>query len=486
MSYKYFAIGVICLLISVWSCRRDDYYEGDDVDIAFSVDTLRIDTVFTTLGSATRWLKVYNKKDQPILVDVKLRQEKNAFFRINADGAKGPFVENLEIAGGDSIYIFVEVTVDPDQPLSISPFILEDQIDIDANGKIFTAHLEAWGQNANYITPPEGKGKRFLYSCDFGQRIWDDPKPYVIYGILFVDSCTLVLPAGTKIHVHGGIVRDSSTIYNDGLLVFLKDGRIETLGTPESPVIIQGDRLEEEYADVKSQWVGMLFWHESHQNKLNHTIIKNSIVGIRADSLAEVSLYGCQISNTGGPAIIGRHASIYGANCLFYGNASYGLQLTYGGKYRFDYCSVANYEGQNEALILTDFYCSDPLCTKGAFINRMDASFTNCIFTGNDRDEVGLIHVSENPSDFNYAFDHCSFRVDELLDAKNFPNFFDNCTECINLKSNDKLFLDQRKDDYRLDTMSVVLSKAKQLSGVTDDILGKIRKSVPDQGCYEF
>ncbi|MBK6497898.1 MAG: hypothetical protein IPG00_06905 [Saprospiraceae bacterium] len=320
MSYKYFAIGIICLLVSIVSCRRDDYYEGNDVELAFSVDTLRIDTVFTTLGSATRWFKVYNKKDQPILVDIKLRQEKNAFFRINADGVKGPLVENLEIAGGDSIYIFVEVTVDPDQPLSLSPFILEDQIDIDANGKIFTAHLEAWGQNANYITPPEGKGKRFLYSCDFGQRIWDDPKPYVIYGILFVDSCTLVLPAGTKIHVHGGIVRDSTTLYNDGLLVFLKDGRIETLGTPESPVIIQGDRLEEEYADVKSQWVGMLFWHESRQNKLNHTIIKNSIVGIRADSLADVSLYGCQISNTGGPAVIGRHATIYGANCLFYGN----------------------------------------------------------------------------------------------------------------------------------------------------------------------
>ncbi|MFZ1582054.1 MAG: hypothetical protein WAT26_12970, partial [Saprospiraceae bacterium] len=158
MSYKYFAIGIICLLVSIVSCRRDDYYEGNDVELAFSVDTLRIDTVFTTLGSATRWFKVYNKKDQPILVDIKLRQEKNAFFRINADGVKGPLVENLEIAGGDSIYIFVEVTVDPDQPLSLSPFILEDQIDIDANGKIFTAHLEAWGQNANYITPPEGKG----------------------------------------------------------------------------------------------------------------------------------------------------------------------------------------------------------------------------------------------------------------------------------------------------------------------------------------
>jgi hypothetical protein len=486
MSFKYLITCSVCVIFMFFACRRDDYYEGSDVNLTFSEDTLRIDTVFTTIGSATRWLKVYNNNDQPILVDVKLRNQSNSYFRINADGIKGPIVNGIEINGNDSIYIFVEVTINPDQPLSISPFIIEDQIDVTANGVNFTAHLEAFGQNANYITPSNGRGKGFLYTCDFGERIWDDPKPYVIYGILYIDSCKVIMPAGTKVYVHGGIVRDTNTIYNDGLLVFLKDGRLETQGTPMAPVIIQGDRLEMEFRDVKSQWVGLLFWQESKNNILRHTTIKNSIIGLRADSLANVKLYGCQISNTGGPAIIGRHASIYGENCLFYNNASYGLQLTYGGNYQFDYCTVGSYEGQNEAVILTDFYCSDPLCENGVQINRLDATFTNCIFGGSDRDEVGLVHVSENPSDFNYKFTNCAVRVDELLDADNHPNFFDNCIDCTNLRQNDRLFLDIREDDYQLDTMSVVLGKAKFLNNITSDILGKMRKSIPDPGCYEF
>lgn len=122
------------------------------------------------------------------------------------------------------------MTVDPDQPLSISPFILSDEIEVTANGKIFVANLEAWGQNANYIPSTDGKGKGALLSCNLGERTWSDPKPYVIYGILYIDSCTLILPAGTKIYVHGGIVRDTNTIYNDGLIVFLENGKLDARG----------------------------------------------------------------------------------------------------------------------------------------------------------------------------------------------------------------------------------------------------------------
>ncbi len=474
-------LGFLCLI----SCRRDDYYDGNDVKISFSQDTLRFDTVFTTLGSATRFLKVYNPKSQPILIDVALKNQTNSFFRINADGLKGPVVKNIEVNGKDSIYIFVETTIDPDKPVSTSPFIIEDQISVSVNGNTFTAYLEAWGQNANYVPSTSGKGKGALLSCNFGERVWNDPKPYVIYGILIIDSCKLVLPPGTRIYVHGGIVRDSASAYNDGLIVFNKDGKLDSRGTIEKPVIIQGDRLEKEFEDVKSQWVGLLFWQLSRSNKMSNTIIKNSIIGIRADSLAEVSMFGCSIFNTGGPAVIARHAKIYGENCLMYDNSNYGMQLTYGGEYTFNYCTIGSYEGQNEAVVLTDFYCSDPLCSKGAKINRLNAGFTNCIFGGSDKDEIGLVRAGDQ-STFKYNFTHCAFRVDELLLPKNHPDFFENCTSCINLKNTDKLFLKRNENDYRLDTMSVVLGKAKPISNLNSDIRGKSRKSAPDMGCYEF
>lgn len=484
--YKFIFLLFLVALVSLNSCRRDDYYEGNDVNLTLSQDTLRFDTVFTAIGSVTRFIKVFNTKDQPVLVDVALKNQNNSFFRLNADGKKGPVVKNVEINSNDSIYIFVEVTIDPDKPVSVSPFIIEDQIEINSNGNSFTVYLEAFGQNANYIPSTSGTGKGALLSCNLGEQVWNDPKPYVIYGILYIDSCSLILPAGTRIYVHGGIVRDTNSVYNDGLIVFLQDGRLDARGTIDNPVIIQGDRLEEEYRDVKSQWVGLLFWQLSSGNKLSHTIIKNSIIGVRADSLADVSLYSCQIFNTGGPGIIGRHATIYGENCLIYDNSTYGLQLTYGGNYTFNYCTVGNYEGQNEAVVLTDYYCSDVLCSEGARLNLLKANFANCIFAGSDIDEIGLVQLSENNEDFKYAFTNCAFRVDELLDAKNHPDFFEHCSDCINLRSGDKLFLKQRENDYRLDTMSVVLGKAKSLSSVVVDIDGKARKTVPDIGCYEF
>lgn len=477
---------VVGIVICLFACRREDYYEGSDIEITFSEDTLRFDTVFASRGSATRFIKVYNPKNQPVLADIELLNASTSFFRINVDGVASSVAKQVEINGNDSIYIFVEVTIDPDQPLSISPFVIEGQIEVVVNNVKTIAHLEAWGQNANYIPSIAGKGKIALLSCDLGQRVWDDPKPYVIYGILYIDSCTLVLPAGTKIYVHGGIVRDTNNIYNDGLIVVLKNGRLISNGTVDNPVSFQGDRLESQFADVKSQWVGILVWQESKGSKISHTQIKNSIIGIRADSLASLFLYGCQISNTGGPAIIGRHSSIYAENCLFFDNNSYGLQLTYGGNYNFNYCTVGSYEGQNEAVILTDFYCADPLCQSGVQINALNARFTNCIFAGFDQDEVGLVRASEDVNNFKYSFTNCAVRVNELLLEKNHPDFFDFCKDCISLKSNDKLFLNVREDDYRLDTVSVVLGKAKPLNTVTDDITGKLRKSMPDLGCYEF
>lgn len=482
--YMYcFSLLAIMLLIA---CQRDDYYEGSDVSISFSQDTLRIDTVFTTIGSTTRFLKVYNHQNQPILADFALENTNHAYFRINVDGSKGPLIKNVEIGANDSIYIFVEVTIDPDQPLSVSPFIIEDKINVSVNGTISKITLEAWGQNANYITPSKGKGKSYLYSCDFDAHTWDDPKPYVIYGILYIDSCTIILPAGTQIFVHGGIVRDAQSIFNDGLIVFLKDGHLDARGTPENPIVFQGDRLESTYKDVKSQWAGILFWQESQKNKMVSTIIKNAITGIRTDSLSELSMHGCKIYNTGGPGMIARYSKLYAENCLFYGSSSYGLQLIYGGQYTFNYCTIASYEGNNEAVILTDYYTTDPFDPSAYRTKPLKSNFTNCILTGNDEDEIGLINWSGDKANFDYSFTNCAFRVKDLLNPKNEPDFFEHCTNYISLNGREKLFVNFRNDDYKPDSAAVILNKGIYLQNTHTDIEGKSRKLTPDIGCYEL
>ncbi|MBK9735613.1 MAG: hypothetical protein IPO92_11850 [Saprospiraceae bacterium] len=132
---------------------------------------------FTSLGSSTRFIKIFNPKSEPILINVTLKNQNNSFFRINADGIKGPIIEDLEINAKDSIYIFVEVTIDPNLPLNVSPFIIEDQIEVSVNGNIAIAYLEAWGQNANYIPSNRSGGTSSILKANFAEVIWDDPKP---------------------------------------------------------------------------------------------------------------------------------------------------------------------------------------------------------------------------------------------------------------------------------------------------------------------
>jgi hypothetical protein len=473
-----------CLTLT-FACKRDDYYEGNDVVVELSIDTLRIDTVFTSVGSSTRIAKLYNPKPQPILVDISLKGISNKVYSFNADGVKGPDIKQLEIGANDSIYVFVEATIDPDQPVSISPFIIEDQLVITANGNITILYLEAWGQNANYIPASKKPGGTPYLSCDLGIETWDDPRPYVIYGILVIDSCTLVLPAGAKLYVHGGVVRNAESIYNDGLIVVQKYGKILSNGTVDNPVVIQGDRLEPDYANEKSQWVGLLFWQQSVGNKLTHTQIKNSIIGVRADSLASLTLNNCIISNTGSSGIIGRHATINANNTLVFANGSFSVALTYGGNYNFNYCTIANYEGSDESLILTDFQCKDVLCTGGPKLNKIDVKFKNCIIGGAGQDEIFINHRGPDEN-LNYSFTNSAFLINELLEPKNTPDFLNNTSNCITLKNNDKVFNNISKNDYTLDTMSVLFGKATPIANITIDLIEKTRKASPDLGCYEF
>ncbi len=485
-NYSIFTLlgSLIVLVLIVTSCRRDDYFKGD-VDVTFSVDTLRFDTVFTTIGSMTRIVKVYNPERQPILVDIELNQTSPQFFRINANGKGGPIARNVEINGRDSIYIFVETTINPDEPVSISPFVIENFITVRANNREKKIHLEAFGQNANYITPQTGRGQAFLLSCNMSEIRWDDPKPYVIYGRLFIDSCKVVIPAGTRIHIYGGVVRDSNSVFNDGAIIVFKEGSIDARGTVDKPIIFEGDRLEPEFRNNSSQWLGLVFWQESKNNKLEHTIIKNSIFGIRADSLAQLELSSCEISNTGSAAILARYAQIKATNSLFYGNGSYGIQMSYGGQYSFDFCTIASYSARREGVYMDDVQCDDaPFCFERRF-KPLNASFRNCIIAGTDKDEIALVNLGP-PENFIYSLSHCIVKVEDLLKPDNFPNFFTNCDNCLNIKNNDRLFLDRQKNDYRLDTMSVALGKGLFLNDVQRDIIEKSRKNPPDPGCFEF
>ena len=150
--YQVIAISVLSLTVLISACNKDEFITDGSAKLAFSLDTVSFDTVFTQRGSATLYLKLYNRHNRFIKVSrIWLEGAPQSAFRMNVDGIAGSDISDVEIPPEDSIYVFLEVTVDPDQPISISPFIIEDQVNFMTNGNAQSVVLEAWGQNANYI-----------------------------------------------------------------------------------------------------------------------------------------------------------------------------------------------------------------------------------------------------------------------------------------------------------------------------------------------
>jgi hypothetical protein len=479
-----FICGILGITIWLSGCRRDESFFEGKVSLRFSSDTLRFDTVFTSRGSATRILKIFNPESAPVKVSLSLENGSLSPFNFNADGESGPDVDNLTIRPLDSIYVFVQVFIDPDEPLSSSPFIIEELLKVDVNGNMQYVLLEAWGQNANYIPARDAGGSVNLLSCRLNEISWDDPRPYVIYGILVVDSCTLVLPPGTKIYVHGGVVRNQQSVYNDGLIAVLKNGKIISKGTPQEQVVIQGDRLEEAYASASGQWVGILLSTESRGNQFEYTTVKNSLIGMRVDSLAQVKLLGCQIYSTGNSGLIGRHALIQATNCLIFDNGKHAVELAHGGSYQFTYCTFGSYFGQFEAVSVNDYFCYETPCQQ-LFVNNLNTEFVNCIIAGAGEEEILMDNKGQN-NIFQYSFRNTLYKIKNLAGSPLYNNLLANSDDCIMLKGGEKLFADRREGNYQLDSLSVAIGKARAIPSIPNDILGKIRKSDnPDAGCFE-
>ncbi|MFT4772700.1 MAG: hypothetical protein ACI9D1_002739, partial [Cryomorphaceae bacterium] len=112
--FYYPAILIVLLIgVLVTGCKKEEFNTSPDFRLAFSTDTVSFDTVFQSIGSATRLLKVYNRTDEFVVIDrISVIDSCDRYdpFRVNVDGISGSTVRDIEIGPNDSIFIFVEVT----------------------------------------------------------------------------------------------------------------------------------------------------------------------------------------------------------------------------------------------------------------------------------------------------------------------------------------------------------------------------------------
>jgi hypothetical protein len=345
----------ICLSVSFVSCKKDKLLTDPSARLSFSQDSILFDTVFTSIGSTTRNIRVINNNNQKINISsIRLEKGQSSNFFLNVDGTPGRLVEDVEILANDSIYIFVQVNVNPTNALS--PLIIQDKIVFDVNGNQQSVELEAWGQDAHYHFPTTAiqyKDGYLPYSTVSANTnttvIWgggtgaSDNKPHVVYGWLVVDSTQkLVINAGVKVYFH----------QNAGLWVY-RYGTLQVNGTQGNEVVFQGDRREADYADMPGQW-DRIWINEGHtDNYINYAIIKNNFIGVQASILSnpnqptKLKLTNTIIKNCSKWGLFTQYFSVWSGNNVIANCKEYCAAITMGGNCTFLHTTFANFYNQD-------------------------------------------------------------------------------------------------------------------------------------------
>ena len=478
VSFMRIVIGVVLTIVLVFwlgSCQKKNSGFDTDSQLYFSTDTITFDTVFTTIGSSTEYFMIHNNSSKPLNISrIYLAGGQKSNFRINIDGLSGTSFEDMELPAKDSLYAFVEVTVDPNA--GTTPLLITDSIVFETNGHIQDIDLVAFGQDAYYILANHHVQGLPDYNIVAGEGVdatWTNTKPIVVYGYAVVDSTAILrILAGTKIYFHN----------NSGLWVY-KGGCLKVNGTKDHPVIFQGDRLESYYADVPGQWDRIWLNEGTIDNEINHAIIRNAFIGLQAEILQQdmgnkLILNNTVIENISGAGLLSRYYTIESENVVITNCQQYNLALTMGGDYSFKHATLANYWSyavRKTPTLYFNNYFKDGNNVVYPF-DLAKADFINCIIYGNADDEI-LPDSSLAGGAFNYKFNHCLIK--STLNTSN-PNHW----QFIH-KNQDPLFVDRTENDLHISSGSAAIGKG--LGGVVPvDIEGITRDiNSPNLGAYE-
>ena len=385
----YILLFLLASLVLFPACADENFSADPSLALSFSQDTLRMDTILAGIGTSTHILKVYNRnKESLIISSIVLADAANSGFRINVDGMKGSSFYDVEIRSKDSLYVFIEATLAPQD--SDEPVFRKDSIVFITNTNRQNVKLLAYGQDFVSLRQKEITQDTLISSA----------RPIVIYDSLSVkEGARLTIGAGTRFYFHG-----KSSIQVHGQLV--------AEGTLEAPVVFRGDRTDKMFSNLPydrlpGQWDGIRFHTSSYDNSLNFVDIHGGIYGIRCDSSAidqkKLTLTNSVIRQVSGNGLEMTSCQASIGNCEI-SNAGKNCVSLLGGDYKFVHCTLANYYSwdikQGVALALKN--------ESGEIAYPIKAAvFLNCIIAGSSNDEINGSRSDDSSIAFDYLFSHC-------------------------------------------------------------------------------
>jgi len=513
MKRSFYFIFTIGLLLLWSSCRKDFEFLPSTGSLQFSKDTVYLDTVFTNIGSSTYNLKVYNKSDDDIVIPtLRLALGDASEYRLNVDGVSGKTFENIQVLAKDSMFIFVETTIDINNfPNPNGSYLYTDQIEFDSNSNLQKVELVTLVQDAVFIYPNRDNTTKVIETLTLnvgGELIetelqgrellpteltFTNEKPYVIYGFAAVPNGeTLTINAGARLHFHsnsGLIVSEDATLNVNG--AYSTDQELL-----ENEVIFEGDRLEPSFSDIPGQWGTIWLFEGSINNTINYATIKNATIGILSDAnpneaTEKLKITNSQIYNSSNFGILGRNTSITGENVVINNSGQSSFAGTLGGKYNFTHSTIANYWSngfrQFPSVLLNNFVIDGD--NNAIIADLIEANFNNCIIYGNDNPEILLDEIEDTSVTFNFKFTNCLIQFEDNSNNFTGPNYDLSNTS---LYENNIFNQDPDFKDASLNQMIIGDDSAANGQGlgsfatqVPTDILNVNRTTSPDLGAYQ-
>ncbi len=480
--YIYTPLLFLAALLGLPACDDYDKFSTDySHALYFSVDTVRFDTLISTVGSTTRLVKVYNPHDEGIhITSVRLKGGARTAFRVNVDGEylvrpTGAIAYDFDVYGGDSLYVRAEVTV-PESGRDAAFNLSDTLVFTLASGRVQELVLKVVGQDA-YIW----RGK--VMEADTTLR---PGRPFVIHDSLVVAAgATLTLEPGVQLYFH-----DRAELRVRGTL--------SAQGTLGNEVVFRGDRTDRLFAylpydNTPSRWAGIRFYPESMNNHLTHADIHSATYGIRADSSLldeeKLRIENSILHNIGGDGLHLLHSRAVVANTQISNTLGDCVYIA-GGEVDFIHCT------------LSQFYPWEALCGQALYLTNHlgeydyplhKAHFLNCLITGYGDDVIqGALTEPEEDTRLNYLFASSYLNTVESDDAERFVAI---------VYDTDDQPLPREKNFRRFDTRNFLydfrLKEASAARNIADPSVSEsypfdrygISRTLdegPDAGCYEY
>lgn len=453
---------LLLLLISLLftACEKDeDITEEMNAKLSFSTDSILFDTVFTSIGSTSRRLKIYNPNEQAILIsNIKLTGGFSSAYSLNINGQAADEVKLLRLNGKDSMNVFIKVNVNPtDQNL---PFLVKDSVEFFYNDKRKSIPLVAYGQNANFITNVSIKEN----------TKWNSKLPYLIYkSVTIEEGANLTVAPGSKLLFHSNATMNIK-------------GTLDVQGTKADSVLFASDRLEDSYMDEPAQWNGLHFYPKSRNSHINYAIIKNAVVGITCDSLSTTNqpkllLTNSLVKNMEVVGFLGYQTELTGFNNLFYNCGQYLVYGAGGGKYNLKQNTLVGYNPQYARKTAAVYFSDFVSLTQS---DHLTLDLQNNIIWGN------------LPNEFQVDKKSASTIVSAVIKnnaLKSTELSYSNTGNYLNI---DPLFVNPFLSNFKLSKNSPALNKGLNLSNdpyfnlfLKKDVQNNERIFPSELGCYE-